>query len=185
MNNFHGRISREIFDKPIIYYVTSYRQNQGRGFIKPVFYLYFQNFLATGHRRFKVRMKLALVAGFIVLLAAASGFGQQTLVASINAKIDFSFKVEGKVLPAGVYDFSREKLSDVFKIMGPDKKVLLVPFMTRLSKDIHTSAEDSHIVFDKVGDTYLLSEIWIPGDDGYLFLATKGLHTHKTLNIKR
>lgn len=131
-----------------------------------------------------MKTKLVLVACVLAFLAGMSGYGQQT-VASVKAQIDFPFTVAGKVLDAGMYDFTRQGLTDVFKVTGPDHKVTLMPFLTRLGKDIHTSPEDSHIVFDKVGDTYLLSEIWIPGDDGYLLLATKGVHTHMTVNVKR
>ena len=56
--------------------------------------------------------------------------------------------------------------------------------MTRLSGEIHTTPQDAHLVFDKVGDTYLLSELWIPGKDGYLPQITKGAHEHIVLNIK-
>ncbi len=56
--------------------------------------------------------------------------------------------------------------------------------MTRLSGEIHTTPQDAHLVFDKVGDTYLLSELWIPGEDGYLLQITKGAHEHIVLNIK-
>jgi hypothetical protein len=50
---------------------------------------------------------------------------------------------------------------------------------------MHTTPEDAHIVFDVVGDKHMLSEIWIPGEDGYLLLATKGKHGHKVINIPR
>jgi hypothetical protein len=132
-----------------------------------------------------VKTKLVLAVGLIVLVAAMSGFGQQSWV-TLKATIDFPFTVEKTVLPAGAYEFTRDNVTDLFKVKGPDNKTVLALCLSRLSKDIHTSAEDAHIVFDKVGDTYFLSEIWIPGAaDGYLFLATKGPHTHIALNIKR
>jgi hypothetical protein len=40
-------------------------------------------------------------------------------------------------------------------------------------------------VFDVVGDSYILSEIWLPAGDGYLVAATKGPHTHKTVKAKK
>jgi hypothetical protein len=39
-------------------------------------------------------------------------------------------------------------------------------------------------VLDVVGDTDSLSEIWIPGDDGYLMPATKEKHGHKVIIVK-
>jgi hypothetical protein len=60
-----------------------------------------------------------------------------------------------------------------------------VPILTLLGAAIHTSKQDAHIVFDKVGEVYTLSEIWIPGEDGLLLVATKGKHEHKTIDVPR
>jgi hypothetical protein len=56
---------------------------------------------------------------------------------------------------------------------------------TRLGAAIHTTKQDSHIVFDKVGEVYTLSEVWIPGTDGWLLFSTKGKHEHKTIDVPR
>jgi hypothetical protein len=69
-----------------------------------------------------------------------------------------------------------------FRVQG--KEGAIVPILTRMASSIHTTAEDSHLTFDVVGDTYLLSEIWIPTEDGYLLQMTKGPHTHKVVNVK-
>lgn len=39
------------------------------------------------------------------------------------------------------------------------------------------------LVFDVVGDKNVLSEIWIPGVDGYLIQVSKGHHTHKVVKV--
>jgi hypothetical protein len=39
-------------------------------------------------------------------------------------------------------------------------------------------ASEAKVVFDKVGDVYYLSEVWMPGSDGFLLMATKEKHTH-------
>jgi len=129
-----------------------------------------------------MKTKIMLTVSLIALLAVASGYGQQS---TLKAKIDFPFTVEGKVLPAGQYDFVLEGMSAVFRVTDGDKNSVLAPFITRLAAEMHATPQDAHLVFDKVGDTYLLSEIWIPGEDGYLLLATKGPHTHKVINIQR
>ncbi|HMA54320.1 MAG TPA: hypothetical protein VKT17_07645 [Acidobacteriota bacterium] len=127
-----------------------------------------------------MKTKIMLVVGLVVLFAAVSGYGQGI----IKAKIDFSFKVEGKVLPPGEYEFTRDAQATTFRVQGQGKEGALAPILTRMAAEIHTTAQDSHLTFDVVGDTYLLSEIWIPGEDGYLIQMTKGPHTHKVINIK-
>ncbi len=42
----------------------------------------------------------------------------------------------------------------------------------------HDKDVDTELVFDKIGGKFLLSEVWFPGRDGYLLLATKDAHEH-------
>jgi hypothetical protein len=132
-----------------------------------------------------VKTKIMLTAGFIALVAVMSGYGQVSGRPSVIAKIDFPFTVGRTVLPAGQYEFVRDDTALVFKVQGEGKNVAVAPIITRLAGEMHTTPQDSHVVFDVVGDAHLLSEIWIPGEDGYLLLATKGPHTHKVINVKR
>lgn len=129
-----------------------------------------------------MRTKIMLTVGLMALLAVTSGYGQQS---SLKAKIDFPFSVEGKVLPAGEYGFVRDMSAQVFRVTSEGKDKALAPIVTRLNGEIHNTPQDAHLVFDKVGDTYSLSEIWIPGEDGYVLLITKGEHEHKVINVKR
>ena len=129
-----------------------------------------------------MKTKIMLVVGLVALLAAVSGYGQQGGI--IKAKIDFPFKVEGKVLPAGEYAFTRDAQAMTFRVQGQGKEGAIAPILTRMAWEMHTTVQDSHLTFDVVGDTYSLSEIWIPGEDGYLIQMTKGPHTHKVVNVK-
>jgi hypothetical protein len=133
-------------------------------------------------RRYEVKAKIVVTVALFTLLAVMSGYGQQR---SIIAKIDFSFTVNGKVLPAGQYEFARDALGDVFRVQGEGKDFVAAPIWTRLAGEMHTTPQDAHLVFDVVDGTYLLSEIWFPsGEDGYLMLVTKGKHEHKVINVK-
>jgi hypothetical protein len=58
----------------------------------------------------------------------------------------------------------------------------VVPFITILARQEHSTATDSHVVFDKVGDKYSLSEIWGVHQEGVLVLATKGKHEHEVIH---
>jgi len=48
-------------------------------------------------------------------------------------------------------------------------------FITRLSARSQT---DSLVIFDKTGDQYVLSEIYVAGIDGFCFTGATGEHTH-------
>ena len=134
-----------------------------------------------------MRTKILVTAGIFSLLATLLvvmyGYGQHQ-TPSIKASIDFPFTVEGKVLPAGQYEFVRDSLAEVFRIKGENKNAAVAEIITRLYAGTHRTPEDAHLVFDVVGDAYALSEIWIPGEDGYVMLITKGMHKHRVLNIK-
>lgn len=128
-----------------------------------------------------MKTKIMVAAGIFALLAGMSMYGQQPV---INAKIDFSFTVEGKVLPPGQYEFRRDSGAKEFRVQGEGKNGALAMILTRLAGDMHTTPQDAHLVFDVVGGVYMLSEIWYPGEDGYLVLATKGQHEHKVMNVE-
>jgi hypothetical protein len=124
-------------------------------------------------------MKKSLMLGLIVLVAALSAYGQTP---TVKAKIAFPFTVEGKALPAGTYEFILQESGDAFRVQGEGKDVM-ANVITRLGGEMRSAPKGTHLVFDKVGELCLLSEIWIPEQDGFLLLATKGLHAHKTVNV--
>ncbi len=123
----------------------------------------------------KARTIWALVT--VCLLAATLSYGQKTL----KVKIDFPFTVAGKVLAPGDYEFIRDMRGEYFTVQGQDKKGVEVPIMTRITKEMRADQEEPRLVFDKVGDAYLLSEIWLANEDGYVVLVTKGIHEHKVM----
>lgn len=146
---------------------------------------FFTRVLTKFHlRRYKVK-RIALVLSLIGLVAVGSGFAGQATAEVLKAKIDFQFTAGGKVLPAGMYDFMAINNDAAIRVQGEGKNSAIVSVITRLAGDIHTTPQDAHLVFDEVGNTSTLAEIWIPGQDGYVLQITKGKHTHKVLNIQR
>ncbi len=127
-------------------------------------------------------MKTKVTLGLMLLLAAAIAYG---VPFTVKANIDFPFTVENKMLDAGEYTFTRDDAGTFFRVEGMDNKGVLAPIITRLSAANQAKPVTAHLVFDKVGETYLLSEIWIAGEDGYLVLATKGEHMHKVVKVKK
>jgi len=124
-----------------------------------------------------IRIRVLAFAALLTMTMTAISYGQ----GSLRADVPIAFNVAGKVLPAGNYVFSPTTDNRSVKIAGEkDSAVALV--LTRLAAGIHTTPGDSHIVFDKVGEDYFLSEIWIPGRDGFVLRATEENHTHRVLN---
>jgi hypothetical protein len=117
-----------------------------------------------------VTKSLVIAMSLVAFLAVTSGYAQTQLL--VTGKIAFPFKVATKTFPPGEYDFVRDPTKQVIRVVAGGKTVALVPILTRLAGAIHTTPKDSHIVFDKVGATYSLSEIWVPGQDGYMLLST-------------
>ncbi len=130
----------------------------------------------------QVRTRLVVLVGFVGLLAAVSAYGQTE---TVKGTIPFQFTAEGKVYPAGEYTFTLNNMQDSFTIRGPQHVTGGAMVLTRLAAGIHTTPQDAHIVFDKLADTYVLSEIWIPGMDGFVLHVTKEKHQHRIVNVPR
>jgi hypothetical protein len=114
------------------------------------------------------------------VITGAPAYAQGTKVT-----IPFPFTVQGRTVSAGVYDFE-ELSSDVIRISSPTSPTTTfeLPVIERLSAGRDQS--DSRVVFDKVGGTPVLSEIWIAEHDGYVVCATKDAPSHlAVLGAKR
>ena len=130
-----------------------------------------------------MRTKMMVLFSLLTLLTAGFVYGQSRVV---KADIPFAFNVESKTLPAGQYQFIPDTSATTMKILGPGKgSSALAMIVTRMAAEIHTTPNDAHVVFDKVGDVYTLSEVWIPGQDGYMLHLTKGIHGHKVLDVPK
>jgi hypothetical protein len=128
-----------------------------------------------------LKSKSLLLISLLTLLAAVSAYGQSDL---LRAKIPFAFSAGGKQFPAGQYDISHASGALSFKIASQDgKNSAMVLILTRTAGAIHNTPADAHVVFDKVGETYTLSELWFPGADGYMLSTMKGQHEHRVVDI--
>jgi hypothetical protein len=118
-----------------------------------------------------------VVLGVAILAAPGSAYaqgGSQYLV----TKVDFPFNVNGQTFEPGSYRVERRADMPTLMIQAVGGKASgTVPIVTRLAKR-DGGSKDSGLVFDKVGETYVLSEVWIPGQDGFLVNETREEHVH-------
>jgi hypothetical protein len=117
---------------------------------------------------------LAVVAfGFIMLgLGASLAWAQHQL----EANFKFDFMVDGKKMPAGGYVFQVEDERVVMK-SSEGGTSMIIPIVTRIASREIPKAK---FFFDKDHDgVYYLSELQLPGEDGYLFQGSGRPHTHE------
>ena len=111
--------------------------------------------------------------GLAVSTAWASG--------AISVKIPFSFMVKDKEMPAGQYEIRAEGDQTKLVVKGTGAMVL-VPVIERLAD---TGAKQPKIVFDKIlNGTAVLSEVHMPGQDGFLVGVATARESHVTLTGK-
>ncbi len=128
-------------------------------------------------------MKLAALVATAALAAAPSVFAADIL----KADVPFPFQVEGKTLPAGAYEFTIDMPSNQVQVHGGTPPVGAVALVvTHLAPPPHPGPQEhAHLVFDKVGTTYTLAELWQPGTDGLLVHVTKGPHEHHVIHVTK
>lgn len=82
----------------------------------------------------------------------------------LSSNVPFPFKVEGKTLPAGQYDFYQTNANTesdwmIRAIKTGDTKAV---FETENEEAEHPK-QDTSLYFVQVGDTYYLSDLWTAG----------------------
>ncbi|OFV81480.1 MAG: hypothetical protein A2Y78_04135 [Acidobacteria bacterium RBG_13_68_16] len=103
---------------------------------------------------------------------------------AVSANIPFSFIVNDKEMAAGRYEvrtFGEDETRLAIRSTEGSGQIL-VPVIERLAD---TGATEPKVVFDKMGDgKSYLSEIHMPGQDGFLVGIAKGRETHVTVTGK-
>ena len=131
------------------------------------------------------RQALTAAMALAVLLGAAAA----AAAAPAEFKVPFAIKVAGKNLAAG--DYAVTSAADgglVLKQVSTGKEVPLA-VIERIKPEAPVA--EPRLVFDEVGDfapsyteymtVYVLSEVWLPGQDGYRVHVTKGAHKTKVV----
>jgi len=103
---------------------------------------------------------------------------------ALVADIPFKFIAAGKTHDVGTYGLRVVEDQAAVELIPPKGAGEVMLVETRLAAS-SPAAVEGHLVFDKVGDTYTLSEMWVPGTDGFLLHATKEKHTHHTAVLRK
>jgi hypothetical protein len=121
-----------------------------------------------------IRSTLSHLWQFIVVGALA---GTVAHAGEVEVTSQQPFKVGGKDFAAGHYRIIADDENDhTVNIRNLDtKKDIEVPVTTRLSPK---EGGDGCVVFDKVGDDYYLTEVYIIGMDGFFFQGAPGKRKH-------
>jgi hypothetical protein len=129
-----------------------------------------------------------------VLTIAIAAFAALSAAAPVQAqsafKVPFNFESGGKKFPAGNYVVTRTGDGQVTFQQVATGKESVVPFTQKLTP-AEPPASEPRLVFDEVGNfepsyteyftVYVLAEVWLSGQEGYLVHTTKGAHKNQTV----
>ena len=114
-------------------------------------------------------------------MAAALAAPAQTQ--TLRVTIGHAFTAGDKQFPAGQYQISRDPGVSFIRLASRDGKTTTqLPILTRIAAAMHTTPKDAHLVFDKIGQRHVLSELWIPGHDGFVLNSPKEEHEHEVVD---
>jgi hypothetical protein len=102
----------------------------------------------------------------------------------VSLNVPFAFKAADKTFSAGTYTITAMKENKNTLSIRNSKtgEETTIPFITRLSPRDGTKGS---VVFDKVNDQSYLSEIYLPGLDGFHLQGAPGEHTHAIFNADK
>ena len=107
---------------------------------------------------------------FLTLCLLAVGGGvvanaQISSIPGIQANVPFAFQIGDKTLPAGKYEIKAvdDNEPNVLEINSIDGHTHIVFETEDAQKREDQVAKKTELVFDKVGDQYFLSQVWVVG----------------------
>ncbi|HEX8812329.1 MAG TPA: hypothetical protein VF742_10090 [Terracidiphilus sp.] len=132
--------------------------------------------------------RVAIWAAMATALILSAGV--TSALAQGSFKIPFAFQVGNLKLPKGDYRVAQLDESHLTLRQEATGKEFQISFTRRLAQPSPPVAEPQ-MVFDVVGNfvpsyteyvtDYVVSEVWLPGQDGYLVHSMKGAHQTQTL----
>jgi hypothetical protein len=131
---------------------------------------------SIGHQRKSSLTGIAAAAFAFALVGLAATASAQSLG---KANIDFPFIAGKTECPVGAYNIEVSGGRILLQSQDPKGATVQMLVITRLGR--HDTDKTTELVFDKVKDKLLLSEIWLGNADGYLVASTPGDHEHRVL----
>ncbi len=133
-------------------------------------------------KRLAVMMIVILV--FALIVSVGFSYAQATF------KIPFKFDAGGKKFPSGEYWLAPNGEGQLTLRQDSTGKEFQIPFTKRLAQPT-PPVQEPLLDFDMVGNfepsyteyvtDYVLAEVWLPGQDGFLVHTTKGAHQQKII----
>ena len=109
--------------------------------------------------------KLLLALCLLVVGGGIVANAQVDTVPQIDVKVPFAFVVGDTRLPAGSYEIRtpEDTSPDILEIRSVDRRTAVI-FDTQSAQSRNDQVEKkTELIFDKVGDQYFLSQIWVAG----------------------
>lgn len=110
-----------------------------------------------------ITFKVLVLSSLFVVMAGLIVYAE--VEPRVIANIPFAFIVGKKTLPAGDYTIDRPDSNDpnVLLIRNANNHVAL--FTNAESVQSRQMPNRSELVFNRIGDKYFLSKVWVSGDD--------------------
>lgn len=117
----------------------------------------------------------------ICILAAGMSLAMAQSGSAISFAVGFPFKIGDVDCAPGqyrlVYEGKGARHLVVYNLTN--NRSHFVRFTTRLSE-----REDSGVVFDRIGDSRFLSEVYMNGSDGFQLSVTSAAHSHENQTVE-
>jgi hypothetical protein len=134
-------------------------------------------------------MKRPIVLCIAVLVFALVA-GSNVCLAQGKFKVPFTFQAGGKKFPAGDYRVANKGNEQITLRQEPNGSEVAITVLKTLPQTNPSSAEPQ-LIFNAVGNfepsyteyvtDYVLAEVWLSGQDGFLLHVTKGAHSRQTI----
>jgi hypothetical protein len=134
-----------------------------------------------------MKRSIVLTAAVLALVLMAGG---TAVYAQGIFKVSFKFEAGGKKFPAGEYRAAYKDEGQLTLRQESTGKETQVAYTQKLAQPT-PPVEEPRLIFDAVGNfepsyteyftVYILAEVWLPGEGGFLVHTTKGAHQTQTI----